>query len=190
MSKIYLASGSPRRQALLEQLGVSFSVVVPGVSEHRRPAETPADYAKRLATEKARQASRQVALNELTPRPILAADTCVVLADKIFGKPCSRADGEAMLRQLSGRQHAVLTAVTLLYDGDERSALNVSQVTFRHLTDEEISHYWETGEPVDKAGAYAIQGRAAAFVSRIEGSYSGIVGLPLYEVSQLLAALD
>jgi septum formation protein len=189
VSKIYLASASPRRQALLRQLGVPFDVVVPVVVEKRGPAEGAAEYARRLAAEKAHQAARQVATDGLKSQPILAADTCVVVGGKIFGKPQDRTDAEAMLRRLSGREHTVLTAVTLLHGDKEHSALNVSQVTLRRLTDEEIRRYWETGEPADKAGAYAIQGRAAAFVSRIEGSYSGIVGLPLYEVAQLLAKI-
>lgn len=189
MSKIYLASASPRRQVLLRQLGVCFDVVVPIVVEQRGVAEAAAEYARRLAAEKAHQAARQVARDGLIPQPILAADTCVVLGGEIFGKPQDRADAEAMLRRLSGREHTVLTAVTLLHGDKEYSALNVSQVTFRRLTEAEIRRYWDTGEPADKAGAYAIQGRAAAFISRIEGSYSGIVGLPLYEVAQLLAKI-
>lgn len=187
MSKIYLASASPRRQALLRQLGVLFEVVVPIVVEQRGLTEAAAEYAQRLAAEKAHHGARQVATDGLKPQPILAADTCVVVDGEIFGKPRDRADAEAMLRRLSGRQHTVLTAVTLLHGDKEYSALNASQVSFRRLTDEEIRCYWDTGEPADKAGAYAIQGRAAAFISRIEGSYSGIVGLPLYEVAQLLA---
>jgi septum formation protein len=174
---------------LLRQLGVRFDIVVPIVVEQRGTGEAPADYARRLAAEKARQAARQVATDGLRARPILAADTCVVLDDEIFGKPRDRADAEAMLRRLSGREHTVLTAVTLLHETSDYAALNASRVTFRGLTNGEIRRYWDTGEPVDKAGAYAIQGRAAAFISRIEGSYSGIVGLPLYEVAQLLAKI-
>lgn len=189
MSKIYLASASPRRQALLRQLGVPFEVVIPVVVEKRDLAESAAEYVRRLAAEKAHQAARQVATEGLTPQPILAADTCVVAGNEIFGKPHDRADAEAVLRRLSGREHNVLTAVTLLHRDKEYSALNVSHVTLRPLTDEEIRRYWGTGEPADKAGAYAIQGRAAAFISRIEGSYSGIVGLPLYEVAQLLTKI-
>ncbi len=187
VSRIYLASASPRRQTLLQQLGVRFDVVVPVVVEQRAPAEAAAEYAQRLAAQKARQAARQVAENGLTPRPILAADTCVVVDQEIFGKPRDRADAERMLQRLSAREHTVLTAVTLRHGEDEYSALSASQVRFRGLTDAEIRRYWDSGEPADKAGAYAIQGRAAAFISRIEGSYSGIVGLPLFEVAQLLA---
>lgn len=187
MSKIYLASASPRRQELLQQLGISFDVIVPSVSELQRHSESPMEYVQRLAVEKARDASRRVAERALPLRPVLAADTSVVLDGAVLGKPRDRLEGETMLRSLSGRTHTVLTAVTVLHHGAQQSAIDASQVTFRRLDAAEIAYYWETGEPADKAGAYALQGRAAAFVSRIEGSYSGIVGLPLYHVATMLA---
>lgn len=186
MSKIYLASASPRRQELLRQLDIGFDVVVPDISEQRWQREAPTEYVQRLAAEKARQASDLVARRMLPLRPVLGADTCIVLDSEILGKPRDRQEGETMLRRLSGRTHTVLTAVTVFYAQAEHSALDTSRVRFRSVSDGEISQYWETGEPIDKAGAYALQGRAAAFVSRIEGSYSGIVGLPLYEVARLL----
>jgi septum formation protein len=145
------------------------------------------EYVQRLAVEKARDASRLAAERALPLRPVLAADTSVVLDGTVLGKPRDRQEGEAMLRSLSGRTHTVLTSVTVLHNGTQQSAIDASQVTFRRLDAAEIARYWETGEPTDKAGAYALQGRAAAFVSRIEGSYSGIVGLPLYHVAAMLA---
>lgn len=184
--KIYLASASPRRRELLHQLGIDFEVFVPEVAELQAPGESPADYAKRIATEKAWQVSDVVARRKLPMRPVLGADTCVTLDNQVLGKPRDRDDGETMLRHLSGREHSVLTAVTVLSAGAEYSALSMSRVNFRAVTNREIARYWETGEPADKAGAYALQGRAAAFISNIEGSYSGIVGLPLYEVAGLL----
>ena len=186
MSEIYLASTSPRRQALLRQLGVSFDVIAPDVAEHQLAEESGETYAKRMAAEKARQVSRLVQERQLPSRPVLAADTCILLDGEILGKPRDRAHGETMLRRLSGREHSVLTAAAIVHVNAEHLALSVSTVRFRVLTQEEIRDYWDTGEPRDKAGAYALQGRAAAFVSNIDGSYSGIVGLPLYEVAQLL----
>jgi septum formation protein len=186
VSKIYLASTSPRRQALLRQLGIGFEVMAPDVAEQRLVDEAGSTYVTRLATEKARQVSRLVQQRRLPPRPVLAADTCILLDDEILGKPRDRADGETMLRRLSGREHTVLTAVAVVHSNAEYVALSVSTVRFRPLTEDEVIQYWNTGEPRDKAGAYALQGRAAAFVSNIDGSYSGIVGLPLYEVAQLL----
>jgi septum formation protein len=186
VSKIYLASTSPRRQALLRQLGISFDVIAPEVAEQRVADESGATYVKRIAAEKARQVSRLVQQRRLPSRPVLAADTCILLDHEIRGKPRDRAHGEMMLGRLSGREHTVLTAVAIVHSNAEHVALSVSKVRFRVLTEDEIIQYWNTGEPCDKAGAYALQGRAAAFVSHIDGSYSGIVGLPLYEVAQLL----
>lgn len=186
VAKIYLASASPRRQDLLHQLGIEFDVVLPEVSELRQHGESPAEYVRRVATEKARQGFAMIERRRSPSRPVLGADTCVVLDGEILGKPDNRRQAQAMLRRLSGRAHLVLTAVAVVYGAVEHSALNTSHVVFRPVTDSEIAQYWGTGEPVDKAGAYAIQGQAAAFVSRIEGSYSGVVGLPLYEAAQLL----
>jgi septum formation protein len=171
--KIYLASRSPRRQELLRQIGVAFELLVADVPEHPQGGERPRDYVMRLA-------------DGLPARPILAADTTVVADELVLGKPRDEADAARILGSLAGRSHEVLTAVTLLDSGQARRALSVSQVTFGPISPQDIARYWSSGEPADKAGAYAIQGRAAAFIAHMEGSYSGVVGLPLYEVAQML----
>lgn len=181
---VYLASASPRRQALLRQIGVRFEVVVPDVIEEPRPPELPAAYVARLARAKACRAAERV--RGLPPGPVLAADTEVVLDDEILGKPADRAHGLDLLRRLSGRTHEVLTAVVILHHDDIHEALSRSRVTFAPLSPDEIERYWASGEPIDKAGGYAVQGRAAAFITHLDGSYSGVVGLPLYETAQLL----
>ncbi len=185
-TKIYLASKSPRRQELLRQLGIEFEIFPAEIVEVKRQDESPEDYVTRMAADKARVAAELIKKRNLPLRPVLGADTEVVLDGDILGKPRNRTHGMRMLRNLSARTHEVLTAVTLWHEDVEYSALNKNLVTFGPLTDDEIRRYWETGEPIDKAGGYAIQGRAAAFISRMEGSYSGIVGLPLYEFSCLL----
>ena len=182
---VYLASGSPRRRELLQQIGVSFRVVATAVDEAVRMAETPRAYVLRLAVAKADagwERSRDAA-----DVPVLAADTAVVLDGKILGKPADRQDAEDMLRQLSGRTHEVLTAIALRTAGGVQSRISRSEVTFRTLAAGEAQAYWETGEPHDKAGAYAIQGRAAVFVADLRGSYSAVMGLPLFETAELLA---
>ncbi|HEB77609.1 MAG TPA: septum formation inhibitor Maf [Methylothermaceae bacterium] len=181
-AKIILASASPRRQELLEQIRVSYEVVVAPVDEAPLPDEDPIAYVQRLAREKTRtvQTMAKAAL------PILGADTIVVADNQILGKPQDKAHGLAMLRRLSGRSHDVVTAVCLLHSGKLLQALSQSKVYFRSLSENEILAYWETGEPRDKAGAYAIQGLGAIFVQRLEGSFSGVMGLPLYETAQLL----
>lgn len=179
---IYLASSSPRRRELLTQLGVRHVVVMAEIDERPHLAEPPAEYVRRIALEKARAGAAHK-----QDKPILAADTCVVLDAQIFGKPIDKADGLAMLARLSGRTHEVLTAVALMDQGEVHSALSTTQVTFRVLSKAECVAYWRSGEPVDKAGAYAIQGLGAIFISRIEGSYSGVMGLPLYETASLLS---
>lgn len=183
---LYLASASPRRQALLRQLGVGFRVIVSGVEEEPGVRESPGDYVLRLARAKARQGAAAVRARGLPERPVLGADTEVVLDGEILGKPRDRAHGVAMLRRLAGRSHEVLTAISVLHHDDLHEAVAFSRVTFAPLTDAEIERYWASGEPADKAGGYAAQGRAAAFIARVEGSYSGIVGLPLFELAQLL----
>ena len=183
---LYLASVSPRRQALLRQLGVAFEVLAPGVAEELRAPEAPGEYVARLARAKAQAGAALARAAGRPPRPVLGADTAVVLEGEILGKPSDRADGVAMLRRLSGRRHQVLTAVCLLNHDEVHAALAESRVTFAPLSEAEIERYWATGEPADKAGGYAVQGRAAAFIARIDGSYSGIVGLPLFELAQLL----
>jgi septum formation protein len=183
---IYLASASPRRQELLRQIGVSFEVLPSQVEEQPRAGESAPDYVARAAHDKARAVARRVRERGLPPRPVLGADTEVVLDGEVLGKPHDAAHGQAMLARLAGRTHEVLSAVAVV-DGDaELSALSRSRVTFAPLTAADIERYWASGEPRDKAGAYAAQGRAAAFIARIDGSYSGVVGLPLYELAQLL----
>ena len=184
--KIYLASASPRRRELLRQVGIEFEVLLPAVSEHRQTSEPPHAYVQRLAVEKARFAARLLAERKLPQYPVLGADTAVVIDGDILGKPRGPGDGVDMLRRLSGRTHEVLTALCVIHRDAEHYALSASNVTFRALTDADIFRYWDTGEPLDKAGAYAIQGYAAGFVSRLEGSYSGVMGLPLYELRQIL----
>ena len=183
---VFLASGSPRRRELLQQIGVSFRVLGAAVDEAVLAGEEPAEYVMRLAAAKAEagwERSRKPG-----DSPVLAADTAVVLDRAILGKPVDRQDAEGMLRRLSGRTHEVLTAVALRTVDGLQSRLSRSEVTFREIATEEARAYWETGEPSDKAGAYAIQGRAAVFVADLRGSYSGVMGLPLFETAQLLGS--
>lgn len=191
---IYLASRSPRRRELLGHIGVKFHLLLfrnragaaPDVDEEPQPGEAPRDYVMRVARAKAEAGWRRMLERNLPRHPVLAADTSVALDGRIFGKPLDRADAASMLATLSGKRHEVLTAVVVQYDDEVQTALSVSDVQFRELAPEEIQDYVATGECDDKAGAYAIQGRAALFVSEIRGSQSGIVGLPLYETAQLL----
>jgi len=183
---IYLASASPRRAELLRKIGIPFEAVSTDVIETPRVGEDPSSYVERLARAKAQRGAELVRLAGRATRPVLGADTEVVLDGTILGKPKDRAHGLAMLRQLSGRAHQVLTAICLLDQDEVYQAVSDSRVTFAPLADADIDRYWASGEPVDKAGGYAIQGIAAAFIERIEGSYSGIVGLPLYELTQIL----
>ncbi len=193
--QVYLASASPRRRELLAQIGISHEVIESGVAEQPQPCEDARDYVRRLAREKAHAGLARVRAQGLPPRAIVAADTEVVIDGEIQGKPGDRAEGEAMLRRLSGRTHEVLTAVCVLRQHSieavpaERVMLSVSRVTFSRLSEDDIGRYWDTGEPADKAGGYAIQGYAGRFVSHLEGSYSGVMGLPLYELTQALAEL-
>jgi septum formation protein len=181
---VYLASGSPRRRELLQQIGVSFRVVGTAVDEAVRLAETAPAYVLRLAAAKADAGWERS--RDATDVPVLAADTAVVLNGNILGKPADRQDGEGMLRQLSGRTHEVLTAVALRTANGLQSRISRSEVTFRSIAADEAQAYWDTGEPSDKAGAYAIQGRAAIFIADLRGSYSGVMGLPLFETAELL----
>jgi septum formation protein len=178
-----LASVSPRRHELLAQIGVPHTIVGAHIDEAALPGEAPREYVMRMACAKA-LAVRQKG----ETLPVLAADTTVVLDDVIFGKPKGRADGLAMLSELSGRAHDVLTAVALSVGADVSVSLSTSEVRFRPLTPQECAAYWETGEPQDKAGGYAIQGRGAVFIEWLSGSYSGVMGLPLYETAELLRA--
>ena len=182
MTELYLASASPRRRELLAQLGIPFEVVPADVDEHWGGKELPAEYTKRLALEKARAGQRAAPASAR----VLGADTAVVLDGRILGKAETREDAIAMLRALSGRTHEVYSAVAVVRGSEEAVRLSVSRVTFRPLTEAEIAAYADTGEPLGKAGGYAIQGRAGAFVAHLEGSYSGVVGLPLFETDALL----
>jgi septum formation protein len=194
---VYLASRSPRRQELLRQLGVPFEELLlreaPGrrrdLVEAPKKDEAPVDYVKRIARSKAAVGWHRMLRRQLPPRPVLGADTEVVLDGAIFGKPADAPDALRMLGLLSGRRHEVITAVAISWDGQIVRAVSRSEVTFRKLAREEIERYVATGEPFDKAGAYAIQGRAGAFVSRLAGSYSGVMGLPLYETADILARI-
>lgn len=181
---LYLASQSPRRRDLLDQLGLHFGLLDVDVLEARDPNELAESYVSRVARDKAR-AGLQCVLH-VPAAIVLGADTEVVLGDEVFGKPRSAADAAAMLRRLSGRTHRVLSAVWVVSAGREDQALVETEVDFAPLMQVEIDNYIAHGEPFGKAGAYAIQGRGAAFVAGLRGSYSGVVGLPLYETARLL----
>jgi septum formation protein len=181
---IYLASASPRRRELLRQIGVSYRRLRLAVDETPRPDETPDACVARLALAKARTGC--AALGRRRPAPVLGADTAVVVDDLMLGKPRDRAEGLAMLALLSGREHRVLSAVALAMPARDAIRVQESRVRFRALTPAECAAYWDSGEPLDKAGGYAIQGRAAAFVAELRGSYSGVMGLPLFETAELL----
>lgn len=181
---IYLASRSPRRAELLRQLGVRFEVLPADIPEAPRPGEPVADYVLRLAVAKAGTA--RIKLGRETPQPVLAADTVVELDGRILGKPRDRIEALTMLAMLSSREHRVFSGLALWSAGALRTALSVSRVRFRAITSDEAAAYWQTGEPADKAGGYAIQGRGAVFVEQLIGSYSGVMGLPLFETAKLL----
>jgi septum formation protein len=181
---LVLASGSPRRLQLLAALGLRCEVAPVDIDETPRPGEAPPDCARRLAVAKAAEAVARRPAGSL----VLAADTVVALREEILGKPADAADAARMLRRLSGRRHEVHTAVAAQRGEMVACRLSSSRVTFRNLTDHEIEAYVATGESLDKAGGYGIQGLAAIFVTRLDGSYSGVVGLPLYETAELLNA--
>ncbi len=180
---IYLASASPRRRELLDQIGVRYELLNTAVDETPRRGEMPELYVTRMALEKAR-AGRACARD--ARRPVLGADTTVVVGGQVLGKPRDRADGIAMLRRLSAVTHHVYTAVAVVDAEREASRLSVSAVRFRALSEAECAFYWDSGEPAGKAGGYAVQGRGAQFIVRLEGSYSGVMGLPLFETAELL----
>lgn len=186
MKKIYLASRSPRRGELLRQIGVDFDVLPSDVDESVRPGEAPEHYVMRLAHEKAGVCAQRIAADGLIAMPVLAADTTVCADGEILGKPESDIDACAMLRAMSDRWHTVHTGIALAFDGRIEVALSSTQVEMAPLTEAEINAYVASGEPRDKAGAYGIQGLASIFIRRIEGSYSGVMGLPLHETAQLL----
>jgi len=183
-SWIYLASRSPRRRELLGQIGVRHELIEADVDETALPTEAPRDYVMRLAREKALAGWR--ALGERPRAPVLAADTTVAMGNRIYGKPADRADAERMLAELSGARHEVFTAIALRVDDRVETALSASEVEFCELDAAAIRGYVDSGEADDKAGAYGIQGMAAKFVVELRGSYSGVMGLPLYETAQLL----
>lgn len=188
LKMLYLASKSPRRRELLGRLGVPFGVLDLDIPEHRQPGEPAEDYVRRVAREKAGAGLLTVVGNPSAV--VLGSDTEVVLDDEVFGKPRDDADAAAMLRKLSGRTHQVISAVSLVSPAREVQGVSVSEVTFAKLTDAEIRAYVASGEPAGKAGAYAIQGGAEVFVTRLSGSYSGVMGLPLYETACLLRQMD
>ncbi len=179
---LYLASASPRRRELLALLDYPFTVLSVDVEEQQQPDETPADYVQRLARDKS-QAGWLACQGR---KPVLGADTIVVFEQEVLEKPRDFADAQRILQLLSGNTHTVMTAVALSSEQGCEVVLVNSQVTFRKLTQEEISRYWQTGEPADKAGAYGIQGIGGKFVSHLSGSYSAVVGLPLLETDLLL----
>ncbi len=192
---IYLASQSPRRSQLLEQMGVAHQLLLPDADEDSEalevvlPGELPRDYVQRVTALKLQAALARLQWRGLPDAPVLCADTTVALGPEIFGKPADGHDAQRMLKQLSGRTHQVFTAIALGWGGRVEQACSASDVVFAALQPEAIARYAASGEPLGKAGAYAVQGRAAAFIARIEGSYSGIMGLPLFETAQLLRTM-
>lgn len=190
---IYLASKSPRRRELLKQIGVHFELLMMrenaprvDIDEAPLPDETAHAYVQRIVKLKAETASRVMRQRRLPSRPVLTADTTVTLDGHILGKPVDKADALRMLTQLSGESHQVLTAVAVAVDQEIKQILTTSFVTFAKLSEDEIRRYIETGEPLDKAGGYAVQGIAGKFIAKLSGSYSGVMGLPLYETATLL----
>lgn len=180
--KVNLASRSPRRRELLEQIDIDYEVIDIDIDESWKDNETPIDYVRRIAEEKARTGKALIKNN----LPVLAADTAVVLNGEILGKAESKEEAVAMLSKLSGKTHEVLSAVTVI-DNEEQTKVSISKVTFKKLNQEEIEAYSNSDEPIGKAGAYAIQGKAAVFIENLEGSYSGVMGLPLFETMSLLS---
>ena len=193
-SFIYLASQSPRRRQLLEQLGVTYELLLPDAGEDTEsieavlPGEAPAPYVRRVTGLKLDAALERLRQRRLPPAPVLCSDTTVALGRTIYGKPEDGPDACRMLRALAGHTHRVLTAVAIASGQRRLEALSESRVTFASMSRAQIQAYVASGEPLGKAGAYAVQGRAAAFIPRISGSYSGIMGLPMHETAQLLRA--
>jgi len=196
--RIYLASQSPRRRELLKQIGVNFEMLLlrsdprrnVDVDETPHGEEPPEDYVRRISQAKAEAGCMALRFRNLPPFPVLAADTTVTLDGKIFGTPANAEQAVEMLRQLSGREHQVLSAVAVMLDEHVEVALSVSQVRFATLSEERIQRYLLSREYADKAGGYGIQGYAAAFIENISGSYSGVMGLPLFETVELLQRFD
>ncbi len=191
---VYLASQSPRRRQLLEQLGVAYELLLPDDSEDAEalevvlPNEAPRAYVQRVTQLKLDAALARMKKRQLPTAPVLCSDTTVALGKTILGKPENNQDAQRMLRTLSGQTHRVLTAVALGTPRQREQALSISSVRFADMTSAQIKSYADSGEPMGKAGAYAVQGRAAAYIAHISGSYSGIMGLPMFETAQLLRA--
>ncbi len=181
-TNLVLASGSPRRRELLSQLGYQFEILVPNVEEKRLDEESPVQYVERLSKDKALAGLNMANQNAV----VLGSDTIVVQDDRVLEKPQNFSHAKQMLQHLSGTRHQVMTAVTVASKQKYRSVVVTTEVWFKPLSDQEIEQYWQTGEPCDKAGSYGIQGLGGRFVTRIEGSYHAVVGLPLYETDQLL----
>ena len=194
--QLYLATRSPRRRTLIEQLGIPFETLDVDIDERPQQGEESAGYVARLAVEKARAGWDQVSSRRI---PVVGADTCIMFNDRIIGKVENRQDGIALLKQFSVNSHAVLTGIAMVGPalvGTESESnnskikecvrVNTSKITFRAVTDEECENYWNTGEPLGKAGGYAIQGIAGAFIEKLEGSYSSVMGLPLCELTELM----
>lgn len=180
VTKIHLASSSPRRRRILERMGLEFTAAGVGVDERQLPEEPAAIMVVRLAVDKARAVAAEPGT------VVIGADTAVVLDGEVFGKPADQADALRMLARLSGRRHQVMTGVAVRSAGATKSALSVTEVTFREIDPDEALDYWQSGEPAGKAGAYAIQGQGGTFVESIAGSYTGVVGLPVAETADLL----
>lgn len=197
-NRLYLASKSPRRRELLKQIGVNFELLLlrefpaarQDIDETPVTDELPDQYVLRVARQKAEVGAQRVQERRLPALAVLSADTSVVLDGEVIGKPADAQAAATMLRRLSGKTHRVYSAIALSQWGQVNTALSVTEVGFRDLSDEEIRRYVATGEPMDKAGAYAIQGRAAAFIASIAGSYSGVMGLPLFETVGLLKKIN
>ena len=188
---LYLASASPRRQEILKQIGVLFAQIVVDVDEELVESESSEENCCRISQRKARAGFDQVSqCDGYAGEPVLGADTMVVCDNVILGKPANEEEGGAMLKLLSGREHQVITAVTMVSPNQLQTIVSESRVFFRTIDEAESRKYWRTGEPEDKAGGYGIQGLGAVFVSSLEGSYSGVVGLPIFETTQLLQAFN
>ena len=188
--RLYLASQSPRRAELLEQIGVGFEKLAVDTDETVLVGEAPEAYVQRVAIAKAQAGLAVLQQQGLAPLPVLGADTAVIIAGQIMGKPRDRDHALAMLEQLSGKTHQVMSAICLGYQQYQEVALNITEVSFREIASAELEQYWQSGEPLGKAGAYAIQGLGAVFVEKIYGSYSAVVGLPLLETQQLLQKIE
>ncbi len=186
--RLILASASPRRAQLLAQIGAEFEVCAQDIDESQHSGESPASYVQRMADEKA--AAAWASLSDSGGRVVIASDTTVVCAGQVLGKPVDEKDGSTMLQLLAGREHEVMTAVTISDGSKQLRDLTISQVVFRDIGEDEARAYWQTGEPQGKAGGYAIQGLGAVFVAGLRGSYSAVMGLPLFETARLLAEFN